>query len=484
MTKRQWYFVLVLVVLFVSGVLFRWALMESEETPGPGIVQGEDWNPDRTIEGEWLTEEEIAALLGRATALDEPEDQKPDFEYLERSAVLPDVADEFDPEQWEDWAASVPTAEPDGEVSVLSVQPQGEAEPPFQAAVIFDRPMVPVGAISDSEPPPLEISPQIEGEWRWLGATTAAFQPAEEWPMATEFSVRIPQGTEAVDGTALDDEESFEFTTPGAEVVEIQPTLRHRIRPAMGRPYDQAVGVIFNQPVVDSASELLSVQTAGEEVPMRPLDGDDLEEAAEELSATEALAEERFLALEPRDKFPPDATVEVSVQGPLASREGSVVTVVDESLIFRVRDQFHFERTSCLRGTCSPDSRVRLSFSSRLERTDVESHIDIEPPVDDLSVRRRGSSITLEGSFEANTEYTITLSEELEDTYEQRLIGERQDTISIGPASPSIRGPRESMVVRPTYVAAKMPVEIRGIDEVRLLRWLATCLAHRSLRRR
>ena len=57
---------------------------------------------------------------------------------------------------------------------------------------------------------PVKLTPQPEGEWRWVGTKTILFEPAllpdtkggsNRFPMATEYRVEIPAGARDASGT-------------------------------------------------------------------------------------------------------------------------------------------------------------------------------------------------------------------------------------------------------------------------------------------
>ncbi|QQR83882.1 Ig-like domain-containing protein [Candidatus Peregrinibacteria bacterium] len=121
-----------------------------------------------------------------------------------------------------------------------------EIAPDQALTVMFDRAMVAFDQLflplADSFSV-LSIDPPVEGEARWIGTRTLQFVPSS-WPMATHFTVTIPQGVPALDGSFLDASVMYELSTPAPEVVETFPEP--------GAPYFSTDGdliVRFNQPI-------------------------------------------------------------------------------------------------------------------------------------------------------------------------------------------------------------------------------------------
>ena len=90
---------------------------------------------------------------------------------------------------------------------ILRVSPAGgTAETPRTTPVVvfFDRPVVPLAAV-EAPPPaaPARVEPATPGHGRWLNTATWAWYPAPALHGATRYTVTVPAGLRAVDGTRL-----------------------------------------------------------------------------------------------------------------------------------------------------------------------------------------------------------------------------------------------------------------------------------------
>ena len=70
---------------------------------------------------------------------------------------------------------------------------------------------------------PVELSPQVEGNWRWLGTKTLMFDTTKRFPMATKFTARVPAGTKSATGQVLQKDVTWTFTTPPPKVEQMIP---------------------------------------------------------------------------------------------------------------------------------------------------------------------------------------------------------------------------------------------------------------------
>ena len=120
----------------------------------------------------------------------------------------------------------------------------------------FDRAMVEAGRVGqDVGDAPLVIAPRPPGAMRWVDQRTLAFVPVQALPRSTRFEVKVPRGTQALDGKGLGEERKLGFETE-------RLTIRTRLVRADRRPDpkrwatpDQRVTLTFNQPVATADVE-------------------------------------------------------------------------------------------------------------------------------------------------------------------------------------------------------------------------------------
>lgn len=113
-------------------------------------------------------------------------------------------------------------------LQVLSAAPKGNlSEPGRQAvSVTFNQS---VAALSESTEfasaaCPLVITPAVKGSCRFTGTQTVLFEPAENWPEASRFSVKVNAGfASRVSGEKLAKPYVFTFTTPLPQVKDVSP---------------------------------------------------------------------------------------------------------------------------------------------------------------------------------------------------------------------------------------------------------------------
>lgn len=113
-------------------------------------------------------------------------------------------------------------------LQVLSATPKGSLTEPGRQAITlrFNQPVVALGEPTSfsSDNCPLVLTPKIAGTCRYAGTQTLVFEPAENWPLASQYTAQLPAGFKAaVSGEKLAEAYRFSFTTPRPYVRMVYP---------------------------------------------------------------------------------------------------------------------------------------------------------------------------------------------------------------------------------------------------------------------
>ncbi len=198
-------------------------------------------------------------------------------------------------------------------LSVLRYAPEGEIALAPNVSLTFSRPMVPISsqAVVADQDLPVELTPQPEGEWMWLGTQTLLFQPKGRMPGATRYTVRVPDAVKDVTGTQLASEFVWEFETEPLKLLEVWPGDSAR---NPGR-LDTPIALGFNQ-AIDAAklTPYLQLLAGGRELEFTVLRPHlhALPDGVRRL--LEQYPDNRTLVLQPRQPLPAGTTVTVALQ--------------------------------------------------------------------------------------------------------------------------------------------------------------------------
>jgi len=478
--KRPDFWILIVVVVLAvgSGVLIVRSLTADEPegyvspplvatTAAPGdepTVDGEQ--PGLTIElsegqekpdsvvllpvstGEPLTDDEIDAILARLTALEvEPEDVM-DFRLPEESLPPPltgETIDEIFPAR--DGGAPVQVIT--GPLEVLRYAPVGEIPIAPFVNVTFNQPMVPLTTLEDlaAGDVPVVIEPDLPGTWRWLGTKTITFQYDSElidrMPMATEYTVVVPAGTQSATGSTLEDEVLFTFNTPPPTLVSHYPSYDPQ-------PLDPIMFVLFNQRIdPEAVLETIQMTADGEDVSIKLATDDEIEADKVVSGMVERAGESRWLAFRALEELPADSDISIRIGPGTPSAEGPLVTQSTQSFGFQTYAPLRIEDHGCSwwGDECRPLEPLFIRFNNPIDHLAYEeSMLRIVPELAGASVSVFGDTLVISGATAGQTTYRVTVDADIKDTFGQTLGRDTTLRFRINSAEPFLIGPDEILV--------------------------------------
>lgn len=299
----------------------------------------------------------------------------------------------------------------EGYLEVLEVQPAPDSvdlEPPARVVVIFNRPVVPLGALGEQEslPDPLSFSPAVAGQGEWLNTSTYIFYPEAGFLPATEYRARVDPGLTDTLGASLAEAFEWRFSTLAPAILTTEP--------ANGELYagpEQAIRVVFNQPVVHATAEQrFAFESAG-----RILPGD----FAWQGGASPALTE--TLLFTPTEPLARGAAGIVRLRAGIQAAAGPATLAEEVNFSFRVASEPGI--ASLMPGNGSrgvdPARGVELVFASPMLQEGFMRYLRITPVVTEVYTYWSQSDLRLRLSFEMEpqTAYRIQLDAEAPDRY-------------------------------------------------------------------
>ena len=126
---------------------------------------------------------------------------------------------------------------------VVAIFPADESETHenSEITIVFNRPMVPITTLDvlDAITIPVEITPETEGKWKWIGTRTLQFQSTERLLRSSNYRVKIKPDFVSQDGLKLAGSENSFRTRP----------LRYQSISSNKIIYNKPIRISFNQPV-------------------------------------------------------------------------------------------------------------------------------------------------------------------------------------------------------------------------------------------
>ncbi|MEN6541827.1 alpha-2-macroglobulin family protein [Parvibaculum sp.] len=314
----------------------------------------------------------------------------------------------------------------DGTLSVARITPAGEDVPAERQIVIeFDRAVVPLGRMErKASEIPVEISPKLDCEWRWLneGALACQLKEADALKPSTRYSVTVNPGLKAADGTTLAGPFHHQFITSRVALDRAEFS-------EWGGPGEPAMLVTFNQPVRrDSVANRLAFVWKGEasgEAGVHVAAGPDWSKGPDDalvpvarepglrgffrrllayfpwfrpetVPGTEEWARRTWLVTAAKP-LPLDMEAELVMRPGLISGMGPEEGIVDQSVQkFATFGAFRFTGLRCTandgteitirpgdagkpKADCGPWNVVRLVFSAPVKLKEIRDHVALSP---------------------------------------------------------------------------------------------------------
>jgi uncharacterized protein YfaS (alpha-2-macroglobulin family) len=347
-------------------------------------------------------------------------------------------------------------------LEVIRFSPEGEVPLAPDLNITFSQPMVAVTSQEEAAKiAPVELSPQVEGRWRWLGTKTLMFDTDKRFPMATKFTARVPAGMKSATGQTLQKDFTWTFTTPAPKVEQMFPQNQVVRRDAlMFIRFDQAI-------VQEAVLRTITVTAGGRKLPTRlatqaEIDGDSTISYYSKQSQPGRWIAFRAVNANgsPADAMPGASTIMVHVEKGTPSAEGPLTTNARQSFQFTTYGPFKYSRAYCgwaQNPNCSPFDAWYVEFNNPIDSGKfAKEMIRIDPPVEGLNVYPSGNNIYFQGYKKGNTTYKITIDGELTDTFGQTLGQPAVATIKVGAAPQNFYAQGGSMVVldpgsKPTF---------------------------------
>jgi uncharacterized protein YfaS (alpha-2-macroglobulin family) len=411
-----------------SGLRFR--LSEGKETVAPQP------SPIPIAPATALSEGETKKLLARLPALTGDPSDTVDFKLREQSLSPPRagkiIQAAFALPPTDAPPAPVKTSAP---LEVTRFLPEGEVELAPMLTVTFSQPMVAVSSQTEAAANlPVTLTPQPQGKWRWLGTQTLVFEPEAEGgrlPMATNYTVTIPAGTTSALGNKLRETKTFTFATPPPQLKNSSPE-----NSSTNTPRDQLMFLEFDQRI-DPQSVLarLKLKPDSANATLRLATPEEIAADPYMTELVKAAQPGRWLALRAvatdgatKDALPFDTKIQIVLPPGVASAEGSRTTVKEQSFAFTTHGLLKVTETKCgYEGDCTPLNALSIVFSNGLDAEAFRpAQVKVTPEIPDAKIQLFDNLITIEGTKQSNTTYTVTLDRALQDRFKQSLSGNNE----------------------------------------------------------
>ncbi len=274
--------------------------------------------------------------------------------------------------------------------------------------VMFNRPVVPLTALSDPSrselPVPLTLEPTVEGMGEWLSTSVYLFTPSAPLRGGETYTVTVPAGLGDVTGGIVPADISWRFTTERPRVVWTSPRDDAELV-----PIDKTIRVTFNMPIsLESARERFRMRTTS----LFPTD-----------IAGDLTIDGSDLVFTPSDPLAFDRSYIVSLNAGVTGAEGGLGMEEAVDWRFRTVPLPRILWTSPENGDRSADPYTAfvIAFNTPIDPDTVMENVTVEPAPDpdDLSgyFRTWDNTYVIRFGAEPSREYTIRIEPDIADPY-------------------------------------------------------------------
>ncbi|HEX6764244.1 MAG TPA: Ig-like domain-containing protein, partial [Polyangiaceae bacterium] len=422
-----------------SGVGFRLSNADPEPPPREKRATSTPLSPGDT-----------ARLLARMPAFERTATEKP-FALREKSLPPPrpgeTVQTPFPPPVAP--AGAPPPATNAAPPSLVRFAPEGAVDIAPNVSLTFSEPMVALGSHGDVDAtvPPMRLSPQPRGRFRWVGTQTLLFEPeGERLPKATDYSVEIPPGTRSAAGRALAENKGFRFSLPPVKVESFYPYSHETVKldPTLLATFDQRVDF-------DAILPFVVIEPAGGKLPIgvRLATDEEIETDAVARQARAHAEPGRFAALKPAVSLPKATRFAANFKSGLPSAEGPKVTTGDQRFAFETYGPMKLLELTCgwYEG-CPPLAGWAVRFSNDIDAAKFDrALVTVDPPLPGMKVSVSGAVISIQGRSKGRTKYKVRVGAALRDEFGQSLEKDAETSVSVDPAEPMLFPEERDMVV-------------------------------------
>lgn len=380
------------------------------------------------VDAKPLPETDAENLLSRLEPMKTEEGDKEEFALRENSLPPPKTGQVINTKFPPDKNIKPDEVSTSGPLQVLRYSPQGEVRVAANLSITFSQPMVALTSqVEAAQNIPVTLSPQPQGNWRWLGTKTLVFEPKGRFPMSTEYSVSVASGVKSATSQALASPVNWKFKTSTLTLKNYYPRGGSvGTDPIIFLEFDQEINKTSLLQSIkvssDKAKYKVRLATKGEIESSKEI-GYLLKSAKDSYSL--AIKIDSGVASKLVAPLPNDTNITVSVEAGAQSTEGPLRTPTKQEFSFSTYSPLQVTSHSCYEQqyACEPSGYVNFSFNNTLDPKSLDlSKAEISPKLAGMKMQVQGYYITVKGRFKGKRVYKLKLGQGfIKDTFGQYL---------------------------------------------------------------
>jgi len=335
---------------------------------------------------------------------------------------------------------------------VLPQQGTRDVAPDSDITVMFNRPVVPLVAVSEQDklPKPLTFDPPVAGHGEWLNTSIYVFHPEWLTPGIT-YTVKVASGLQDVSGAVLQKDYTWSFSVRPPQVIKVSPANKEQY---VGLTVP--ISVTFNQPMDHASAEAAFSLRVGSA-------------SGPKVSGTFRWVSDT-MAFVPTTRLDLDKTYYASVAAGAKSIVGQAGTRSEYAWTFQTVPYPRIISTKPADGDkeADPSGSFQIVFSAPIDPSTVMRNIYIspEPKATDVYTywNRSDRRFTISFSRQPLTEYTVRIGAGISDPYGNQLGRETIVKFTTRPLDPMVYFNVPGQIgTYSTYTEAKLYTVYRNV---------------------
>jgi alpha-2-macroglobulin len=331
--------------------------------------------------------------------------------------------------------------------------PEGTIPMASHLSVTFNSPMIELSTFEEMEKQsfPIEISPEIEGKFRWVGTKTLFFEPKFRFNMSTTYKVKIPAGTKSATGLTLQKDVAWIFETPTIQVTKKLPLDSVTFEdPLFYLHFDQKINPeeVLKTVSLNSKFDQFDLITEEEALKISSEQNSKYRQNIQYYVSSEV--KDRFMWFKLKKKLNLDSSYNFAVGPKTPSAEGPKVDYsVCHSSTVRTFGKMNLLKEYVNCNNLLPCASWTFGFSNHIdvESMDPDECIQIEPKVKNLKYSVYGSNLHISGITKGKTNYIVKFNTKLKDVYDQYLAKDTEIEMKVIEPNKSLRAFQEGLIV-------------------------------------
>jgi hypothetical protein len=441
-----------------------------------------DADPPRPVpiaDAKPISDTEAENILSRLEPIKIEESDKTDFALRENSLPPPTTGKVINSNFPPDKTLKPIETSKSSNLEVVRFSPQGEVPIANNLSITFSQPMVALTSQSEaSQSVPVKLTPQAQGQWRWLGTKTLVFEPKNRFAMSTEYSVEIDAGIKSSTGQTLQTPIKWKFKTATL-------TLKNYFPLGGSVGTDPVILLEFDQKINKAdLLQYIKVQSnkdnTEENYKIRLATKKEIEDDKHLKYVIKNAKEENSLVIKVNNRFankliaplPNNANITVSLEAGATSLEGPLKTPSKQEFSFSTYSPLRVIAHSCYekKYSCEPSGYINFVFNNQVDPKFMDlSKAEMSPKLEDMKLQVQGQYIRVAGKFKGNRVYKLKLEQGfIKDMFGQYL--EKPTTLDfyIGSSSKKLSSLGGNFLTLDPYGSAKLPVFTTNHKELKV----------------